>query len=116
MHEIKLIVKQILCIKLVKYCDKYTEMHGQQNVKKIFPLSFPRQTLYAFLILVTNITRPAHLILLDMTTQMYGDDQETLRFSLWNLARLLLLPFSRAQVFPSAARSKTTSTYVLPLI
>jgi len=32
-HEIKLIVKQILCIKLVKYWDKYTEMHGQQNVK-----------------------------------------------------------------------------------
>jgi len=24
----------ILCIKLVKYWDKYTEMHGQQNVKK----------------------------------------------------------------------------------
>ena len=33
-HEIKLIVKQILCIKLVKYWDEYTEMqHGQQNVK-----------------------------------------------------------------------------------
>jgi len=31
--EIKLIVKQILCIKLVKYWDKYTETHGQQNVK-----------------------------------------------------------------------------------
>jgi len=30
----KIIVKQILCIKLVKYWDKYTEMHGQQNVKK----------------------------------------------------------------------------------
>jgi len=30
-HEIKLIVKQILCIKLVKYWDKYTEMHGQQK-------------------------------------------------------------------------------------
>ena len=27
------IVKQILCMKLVKYWDKYTEMHGQQNVK-----------------------------------------------------------------------------------
>jgi len=27
------IVKQILCIKLVKYWDNYTEMHGQQNVK-----------------------------------------------------------------------------------
>jgi len=24
----------MLCIKLVKYRDKYTEMHGQQNVKK----------------------------------------------------------------------------------
>jgi len=32
-REIKLIVKQILCINLVKYWDKYTEMHGQQNVK-----------------------------------------------------------------------------------
>jgi len=31
----KLIVKQILCINLVKYWDKYTEMHGQQNVKTI---------------------------------------------------------------------------------
>jgi len=29
----KLIVKLILCIKLVKYWDKYTEMHGQQNIK-----------------------------------------------------------------------------------
>jgi len=29
----KLIVKQIFCVKLVKYWDKYTEMHGQQNVK-----------------------------------------------------------------------------------
>jgi len=33
-HEIKLIVKQILCIKLVKYWYKYTEIHRQQNVKK----------------------------------------------------------------------------------
>jgi len=31
----KLIVKQILYIKLVKYWDKYTEMHGQQNVKTL---------------------------------------------------------------------------------
>ena len=34
-HEIKLIVKQILFIKLVKYWDKYTKMHGQQNVKMV---------------------------------------------------------------------------------
>jgi len=33
-HEIKLIVKQILCINLVKYWDKCTEMHGQPNVKR----------------------------------------------------------------------------------
>ena len=26
-------IKQILCIKLVKYWYKYTEMHGQLNVK-----------------------------------------------------------------------------------
>ena len=32
-REIKLTEKQILCIKLVKYWDKYTEMHGQQNDK-----------------------------------------------------------------------------------
>jgi len=32
-HEIKLIVKQILCLKLVKYWDKYTDMQGQQNDK-----------------------------------------------------------------------------------
>jgi len=30
---LKRIVKQILCINLVKYWDKYTEMHGQQNVR-----------------------------------------------------------------------------------
>jgi len=30
----------ILCIMLVKYWDKYTETHGQQNVKK-WVLSFP---------------------------------------------------------------------------
>ena len=28
------LVHEILCFKLVKYSDKYTEMHGQQNVKK----------------------------------------------------------------------------------
>jgi len=27
------VFNQILCIKLVKYWDKFTEMHGQQNVK-----------------------------------------------------------------------------------
>jgi len=27
------IITKILCIKLVNYWDKYTEMHGQQNVK-----------------------------------------------------------------------------------
>jgi len=32
-HEIKLIVKQILFTKLVKYWNKYTKMHGQQNVR-----------------------------------------------------------------------------------
>jgi len=37
--EIKLIMKQILCIKLVKYADKCTEMHGQQNVKIYTTLS-----------------------------------------------------------------------------
>ena len=26
-----------MCIKLVNYWDKYTEMHGQQNVKKKTP-------------------------------------------------------------------------------
>ena len=31
--KLKLVVKQILCIKLLKYWDKYTEMHGQQNFK-----------------------------------------------------------------------------------
>jgi len=30
----KLIVKRNLCIELVNYWDKYTEMHGQQNVTK----------------------------------------------------------------------------------
>jgi len=38
-HEIKLIVKQILCISLVKYWDKYTKMHGQQNVKIVEQIS-----------------------------------------------------------------------------
>ena len=32
-------MKQILCIKLVKYADKCTEMHGQQNVKIYTTLS-----------------------------------------------------------------------------
>jgi len=32
-YEIKLTVKQILCINMVKYWDKYTAMHGQQKVK-----------------------------------------------------------------------------------
>jgi len=36
----KLIVKQILCIKLVNYWDKYTEMHGQQNIKNVSCVQF----------------------------------------------------------------------------
>jgi len=32
-----------LCIKLVKYCDKYTEMHGQLNVKIYNPLLSPTE-------------------------------------------------------------------------
>jgi len=34
---------KILCIKLVNYWDKYTEMHGQKNVKiyiNVFSLKF----------------------------------------------------------------------------
>ena len=39
-----LIVKQILCIKLAKYRDKYTEMHGQQKSK--FLENFPFKTVH----------------------------------------------------------------------
>jgi len=28
--------QNILCIKLVNYRDKYTEMHGQQNLKRMY--------------------------------------------------------------------------------
>jgi len=45
-HEIKLIVKQISCIKLIKYWDKYTEMHGQQNVKKLLVFVFQSNFIY----------------------------------------------------------------------
>jgi len=41
-HEIKLIVKQILCIKLVKYWYKYTAMHGQQKVKTEYVVPAPK--------------------------------------------------------------------------
>jgi len=37
----KTYVKQILCIKLVECWDKYTEMHGQQNVKNWWNWSRP---------------------------------------------------------------------------
>ena len=45
---IKLIVKQILCIKLVKYWDKYTEMHGQQNAQKMYT-NIPTEDLIAII-------------------------------------------------------------------
>ena len=32
-HEINIFKTKMLCIKLVNYWDKYTETHGQQNVK-----------------------------------------------------------------------------------
>ena len=35
LNLLEIIVKQILCIRLVNYEDKYAEMHGQQNIKKI---------------------------------------------------------------------------------
>jgi len=35
-HEINLFKTKILCIKLVNYWDKYTEMHGQKNVEIVF--------------------------------------------------------------------------------
>ena len=31
---------KILCIKLVNYWDKYTEMHGQQNVENLLMVSY----------------------------------------------------------------------------
>jgi len=39
-----------MCIKFVKYWDKYTEMHGQRNVKICFGL------LYLFIHIVTHVT------------------------------------------------------------
>jgi len=53
-YEIKHIVKQILCIKLVKYWDKYTEMHGQQNVKI---LSIYMKYICLFVIYISNQPR-----------------------------------------------------------
>jgi len=35
MNEMDLLWNKILCIKLVNYRDKYTEMHGQQSVKTL---------------------------------------------------------------------------------
>jgi len=49
----KIIVKQILCIKLVNYWDKYTEMHGQQNVKECWQL-ITCDKIYFILISVIN--------------------------------------------------------------
>ena len=36
-------MKKILCIKLVQYCDKYSQTHGQLNVKmhKLLVKSIP---------------------------------------------------------------------------
>ena len=34
LNLLEIIVKQILCIRLVNYEDKDTEIHGQQNIKK----------------------------------------------------------------------------------
>ena len=39
----KTIVKQMLCIKLVKYWDKYTKMHGQQNDKISRTVTFSKR-------------------------------------------------------------------------
>ena len=36
----KLIVKQILYVKLDNYWDKYTEIHGQQNIKRVIIVAF----------------------------------------------------------------------------
>ena len=48
----KLIVKQkILCIKLVNYWDKYTEMHGQQNTKTLALVVFE---MYPFMFCTTH--------------------------------------------------------------
>jgi len=44
----KLIVKQILCIKLVKYWDKYTQMHSQQNVKKCAKIGYQSKSDHPF--------------------------------------------------------------------
>jgi len=37
-----LLWNKFLCIKLVKYWDKYTEMHGQENVKTYWLCNFSK--------------------------------------------------------------------------
>ena len=41
----KFIAKQILCIKLVNFQDKYTEMYGQQNIK-IYQIGFVKAAVF----------------------------------------------------------------------
>jgi len=60
MHEIKLIVKKIWCIKLVNYSDKYTEMHGQQNVKIIEYLLLNIEMSTRQEVWVINVKYPCH--------------------------------------------------------
>ena len=38
----------MLCIKLFNYWDKYTEMHGQQNVKNKYKMRFSKFYLQHF--------------------------------------------------------------------
>jgi len=48
----------MLCIKLVKYWDKYTEMHGQQNVKKkvlLFSMVFNCTLISIYVILPNDL-------------------------------------------------------------
>ena len=46
----------MLCIKLINYWDKYTEMHGQQNVKKSNVCLLQPKSYLKYLCLVQLIT------------------------------------------------------------
>ena len=129
----KLIVKQILCIKFVNYKDKYTEMHGQQNIKPshhippryilILPsthqvvcfLPVTYQNTACISLLPMPDTCAVHQILLPFITLMMSG-----KYTLWiSLFCGLLQPPATASllvpIFFSAPRSGKPSVFALPL-
>ena len=87
------------CIKLVKYWDKYTAMHGQQNVKILWRVTL---CYFVWIVLCVIIVRRI-LCILDRASSWYLNNGWPTR---WHLLYYILLNMFQTLIRPSSGASE----------